>query len=267
MPVGEAGREALRDRERAAVGVEQVLAEDAHVRVALEQVVERLVQALDHARLLGRSGPGPRRGAPRRAADRRRRGGRAGRARGSPPRSASAASSCAAASRSACLDVGRIERGREPGDRVARPQLGHLLGRALVVALAVRAEPDRADDPEDGRLAAAHRLDERGELLLESGRVGAVEPGSVDPERLGAGEHVAGDADRGRRRLRDRVVLEHDQQAHAPERGEVHRLVERALAERAVADEDDRDPVLAARASSRARRRARPARAGPGCPS
>jgi hypothetical protein len=33
----------------------------------------------------------------------------------------------------------------------------------------VRAEPDGADDPEDRRLPAAHRIDERGELFLESG--------------------------------------------------------------------------------------------------
>ena len=245
-PVGKAGREPLRHRERAPVGVEQVLAEDADVGVALEQVVEGLVQALDHARLLGRAGPRPRGG---RLVERRvdvAEVGELRRARGSPLR------------RPAPPRAARPRRGRPRStsawSRVAASRVTGSRVRSSAISSGERSSSRLLCGPrrtvrmtrKDGCLAAAHRLDERGELALERGRVGAVEPGGVDPERLGAGEHVPRDADRGRRRLGDRVVLEHDQQAHAPERGQVHRLVERALAERPVADEDDRDPVLAA---------------------
>ena len=208
--VGEAGGQPLRDRERAAVRVEQVLAEDAYVGVVVEQVVERLVQALDHARLVGRTRPRPDGG---RIVELREDVDEVGELVGLRARFRPGDGGLELAGRVpvGLLHVRRVEGRRQPGHRIARPQLGHLLGRALVVALAVRSETHRADHPEHRRLSAAHRVDERCELLLERRRVGAVERGRVDPERRCSGEHVAGDADRRGGRLRDRVVLEHDQ--------------------------------------------------------
>ena len=63
---------------------------------------------------------------------------------------------------------------------------------------------------------------------------------------------VAGQRLRLRGALSVEVVLEHDQQRQLPLRGDIERLVDRPLAQRAVADEHDGDPLGVAQLMARA---------------
>ena len=143
------------------------------------------------------------------------------------------------------LPLGLAEARTEQRDGIASPQLGHFRLRALVVTLAVRPEPDRAQDAEVRHRPLAHRGDGLAHRLPQGAHIGGVGLRRVDAERLGALEHVPGDRDRRRRRLRDAVVLQRDEQPGTPERGHVQRLVEDALPEGAVPDEDDDDARVA----------------------
>ena len=74
--------------------------------------------------------------------------------------------------------------------------------------------------------------------LLDLQHVGAVDLGDRQPEGGEAPGDAARQVQRARRALRPAVVLEHHEQRQVPQRREVQGLVDDALAERAVADED-----------------------------
>ena len=131
------------------------------------------------------------------------------------------------------------------------------LGVALVVAVPAVGRGLDDDGPAPARVSSTETLHR------ERGRDDVV---AVDRRRTDA---VAGGAPLERRRvllvggreLGVAVVLAEEDDRQLPDRGQVHRLVERALRDRAVAEERDRDR---GRRRAAARRRPRPPRsAGP----
>src|SRR5258708_14488805 len=59
---------------------------------------------------------------------------------------------------------------------------------------------------------------------------------------------IAADGFAGRCCLRDSIVLDYEQDGEPPDGGEVHALIEQALAQRAVADDNGSDPVFSSHA-------------------
>src|SRR5256885_11378208 len=157
--------------------------------------------------------------------------------------------------------------GGEQRDRVALrpPPLLLVLGavvRAVDVPDVVAVEPIGVEDEEGRPFARAGALDGARRRRVHGADVLAVDLLRRDPERLRPRDHLA----RGRlgdvRVLAVEVVLAGVDHGQLPERGHVHHLVEDALAERAVAEEADRDLVGAAHPGGHGRAGRDPGRAG-----
>ena len=95
--------------------------------------------------------------------------------------------------------------------------------------------PDAAADPVDH---LRHRFGDRDDVVAVDRDVVDAVPRRPTLERCGV---LVG----GRRELGVAVVLAPEDDRQLPHRGEVHRLVERALRDRAVAEEGNRDPAVA----------------------
>src|SRR6185436_7475181 len=90
-------------------------------------------------------------------------------------------------------------------------------------------------------LAAARPLDQPAHRPVDRLDVLAVDAFGMDPEGPGARQDLAGDRLAGRGVLAVEVVLADVDDGELPQRGHVHGLVEKPLAEGAVAEEADRD--------------------------
>src|SRR2546428_4026524 len=140
--------------------------------------------------------------------------------------------------------VGEPLRREAPGQGLERIALRHPLPlffpRAVLavdVADVVAVVPVGLALDEGRPLATARALAEPTHRRVAGLDVLAVDALGVDAEGPGARQDVAGDGLAARRVLAVEVVLADVDDGQLPERGHVHRLVEHALAQRAVAEE------------------------------
>ena len=136
----------------------------------------------------------------------------------------------------------------EAQDRVLRlpVRVGERLAVRARIALVVPAQTVRQALEEERAAAGARRLEVASERVPHGDDVVPVDGVALD---LVGRDHVAHALDvrvrRARRELREAVVLADEDERQLPERREVDGLVEVAGLHRAVAEEDDRDRVLA----------------------
>src|SRR5262245_5061821 len=130
------------------------------------------------------------------------------------------------------------------GERLQRIVLAHplalFLARAIVtidVADVVAVVPVRLALEKRRPLAAPRAIHESLHRRVDRLHVLAVDRLRVDAEGLRARQNLARDRFAARRVLAVEIVLAHVDHRELPERGHVHRLVEQALAQRAVAEE------------------------------
>src|SRR5437660_1074901 len=154
--------------------------------------------------------------------------------------------------------AGGREAAGQQRDRVAIAAPGLLLVlravvRAVHVAHVVAEVAVRLAEQERGAAAGAGPGHGRRGGAVDRLDVLAVHLGGLDPEGAGPGGQVAGGGLRVVRVLVVEVVLADVDDGQAPQRGHVHRLVQQALAERAVAEEADGHLVGAAPAGGHRR--------------
>ena len=210
--------QALRDLERSAVRIEDVLTEQVDIVALGEDLVQRLVQDLHAALLVTRPPESPP------ARPRRRRSSPRGGSR-TPPR-------CGLARRH------RGARATVSGSRSRRTAIsaGSRLSSPFECGLyryvsRTRKNGSPVSDPRD---RAPGRLVD----LMD---IGCLEPLPFRPRTPLRGRNRPGELELDRRRLRVVVVLDDEEDREPPERGHVQRLVRDSLSERAVAEEHRRD--------------------------
>ena len=217
--------EALRDLERPAVRVEDVLAEEDDVVALGEDRVQRLVEDLDAALPL-------------------RRGAHAA----TPGVAAGAASAASTVSASRSSQRSSIALRSSSASRAPATSSGSRVRRS-----SISAGSRWSSDFECGLKRYVLRTRKKGapvSRIRATARpaaswidldVGRVELVRLDTERRAARRDRARQLELDRRGLRVVVVLDDEQHRQLPERRDVQRLVGHALAERAVAEEDRRD--------------------------
>ena len=117
------------------------------------------------------------------------------------------------------------------------------------IAFVVAAQPMRQALEQKRAVARPGLSEEAAERVPDRADVGALHGRPLDVIRRNDVAHPLDvRVGRARRELGEAVVLAHENQRQPPERREVHGLVEDATLDRAVAEEHDRDGVVAAQA-------------------